>query len=117
MPMDRSKYPENWNEIALRVKEDADWRCQECGKQCYRPGQKHLNRQYTLTVAHLDHKPMNCDPSNLKAMCSVCHLKYDNQHRAEQREKKRAEQRYNGPQGTFAFMTEQNSAAFPIYRD
>ena len=26
-----------------------------------------------LTVAHLDHQPEHCDPSNLKAMCQRCH--------------------------------------------
>lgn len=35
-----------------------------------------LNR-FTLTVAHLDHIPENCDRSNLRAWCSVCHCRYD----------------------------------------
>lgn len=30
-----------------------------------------------LTVAHLDHQPENCDPSNLKAWCQRCHNRYD----------------------------------------
>lgn len=30
-----------------------------------------------LTVAHLDHTPENCDPSNLKAWCQRCHNRYD----------------------------------------
>lgn len=33
-----------------------------------------------LTVAHLDHQPENCDPSNLKALCQRCHLRYDLHH-------------------------------------
>lgn len=33
-----------------------------------------------LTVAHLDHTPENCDPSNLRAWCQRCHLRYDAQH-------------------------------------
>ncbi|NET35453.1 MAG: hypothetical protein F6K19_26090, partial [Cyanothece sp. SIO1E1] len=33
--------------------------------------------RYVLTVAHLDHQPANCDPDNLRAWCSVCHLRYD----------------------------------------
>ena len=36
-----------------------------------------------LTVAHLDHTPENCDPSNLLAMCQACHLRYDAGHHAE----------------------------------
>ena len=34
-------------------------------------------QRFTLTVAHLDHNPMNCSEDNLKALCSGCHLKYD----------------------------------------
>lgn len=38
-----------------------------------------------LTVAHLDHVPENCDPSNLEALCQRCHNIYDAPHRAETR--------------------------------
>lgn len=30
-----------------------------------------------LTVAHLDHRPENCDPENLRAWCQRCHNAYD----------------------------------------
>lgn len=33
-----------------------------------------------LTIAHLDHMPENCEPSNLKALCQRCHLAYDAEH-------------------------------------
>lgn len=36
-----------------------------------------------LTVAHLDHKPENCGPSNLRAWCQRHHLAYDQEHHAE----------------------------------
>lgn len=36
-----------------------------------------------LTIAHLDHVPENCDPSNLRAWCQRCHLRYDAKHHAE----------------------------------
>ena len=39
MPMDRSLYPNNWETIALAIKTAANWTCEECGKQCRRPGQ------------------------------------------------------------------------------
>jgi hypothetical protein len=110
MPMDRSRYPKNWNAIALQVKSEANWQCQDCGKPCRRPKQspedyvdwlletfpdwgfelydeihdeEHgviwLTRlgRYTLTVAHLDQDPANNDPKNLRALCNVCHLRYD----------------------------------------
>lgn len=38
-----------------------------------------------LTIAHLDHQPENCDPSNLRAWCQRCHLAYDKDHHAETR--------------------------------
>ena len=90
MPMDRSLYPANWDEIALYVKEKADWKCQVCGKQCRRPGEKFDTHKRTLTVAHLNHIPMDCRDENLKAMCAVCHLKYDAKHHAETRKNKRS---------------------------
>lgn len=39
-----------------------------------------------LTIAHLDHTPENCDPSNLRAWCQRCHLRYDIQHHAATRQ-------------------------------
>lgn len=35
-----------------------------------------LNR-YQIGVAHLDHNPANCDPSNLLPLCTVCHCRMD----------------------------------------
>jgi hypothetical protein len=76
------------------VKTEADWCCEECGKRCRRPGEdlvqfcQRLNclplgdivehpQRWTLTVAHLNHRPENCDRSNLKALCVPCHARYD----------------------------------------
>lgn len=36
-----------------------------------------------LTIAHLDHQPENCDPSNLRAWCQMHHLRHDAAHHAE----------------------------------
>jgi hypothetical protein len=36
-----------------------------------------------LTIAHLDHEPENCDPSNLRALCQMHHLRYDAAHHVE----------------------------------
>ena len=38
MPGDKSLYPSDWNEIALVVKKEAGFVCEQCGEQCYRPG-------------------------------------------------------------------------------
>lgn len=85
MPMDRSKYPDNWDDIAADVKESAGWRCEPCGKQCYRPGEKVEDTRDVLTVAHVNHVESDCRLENLVAACSVCHLQYDNERRRWQR--------------------------------
>ena len=87
--MDRKKYPADWEKIARIVKDEADWKCEECGRQCYRPGEKCPDARNILTVAHLNHKPWDCRRENLRAMCSGCHLKYDAKHHAETRRKRR----------------------------
>jgi hypothetical protein len=113
MPMIRSLYPENWEAIALAIKDKADWHCEECGKPCRRPKVswdefvewllEHPNwdiwhpqttdpafdyetgawcevphpQRFTLTVAHLNHRPSDCSKSNLRAWCVPCHARYD----------------------------------------
>ena len=100
MPMDRSLYPKDWEAIALRLKNEANWICEKCGKVCQRPDEsirdfverirtteisecpvvlEYLQhpRRWLLTVAHLDHTPRNCDRSNLRAWCAPCHARYD----------------------------------------
>ena len=81
MPIDPDLYPSDWPAIARQVKEEAGWRCQQCGRQCYRPGEQHTRRvknwRRVLTVAHLDRNPANNERANLRALCVVCHLDYD----------------------------------------
>ena len=106
MPMDRSLYPANWDELAYAIKESVNWCCEACGRPCRRPDETReaaifrltltehptvselwepngadsavskLGR-FKLTVAHLDHVPQNCDLANLKALCAPCHGTYD----------------------------------------
>lgn len=45
------------------------------------PPEWHTVKRVILTVAHMDHQPENCDPSNLKALCQRCHNLYDAAHR------------------------------------
>lgn len=90
MPMEIERYPANWKQIAYKVKDAADWKCEICGKQCRRPGEPFDTHKRTLTVAHLNHTPEDCRSENLKAMCAPCHLKYDAAHHAETRRKKKA---------------------------
>lgn len=62
------EYPDNWKEIALAVKDAADWKCVRCGHR-HEP-----ETGYTLTVHHLDIDPSNCAWWNLAALCQRCHL-------------------------------------------
>ncbi|MGD1905565.1 MAG: HNH endonuclease [Leptolyngbyaceae cyanobacterium] len=100
MSWNRDLYPANWDQIARQVKDEADWKCEQCGKDCRRPEQSHFNfieriqtnrlsecpvvaeylehpTRWVLTVAHLDHTPENCDRANLRALCAPCHCRYD----------------------------------------
>lgn len=36
-----------------------------------------MTKDDSLTVAHLDQDPRNCDDDNLVALCQRCHLGYD----------------------------------------
>ena len=69
-PMDRSKYPPNWGEIAAAVKRRAGWKCERCGQPHGYPPHGQV-----LTVHHRDHDPMNNKPENLIALCAACHLR------------------------------------------
>ena len=94
MPMEKGRYPSDWRLIAQAVKEAAGWRCQQCGKQCRKPGERlgtpgKAGHQWTLTVHHRDHKPENCSTENLVALCAPCHLRADAAWHAERRRKKK----------------------------
>ena len=50
MPYNKKDYPKNWDEIARNKKMSTNWKCENCGKQCYRPGEKCHDRRKVLTV-------------------------------------------------------------------
>ncbi|NEP02465.1 MAG: HNH endonuclease [Symploca sp. SIO2E9] len=82
MPNYRHRYPDNWSDIAIAVKEAAGWRCAKCGWQCQLPGEKtpHLSRSermaQTLQVHHWNRNPEDNSKNNLVALCTSCHLAY-----------------------------------------
>jgi 5-methylcytosine-specific restriction endonuclease McrA len=90
MPANPALYPADWPAIAQRIKEAADWKCQECDMQCYRPGSLTFDHRFVLTVHHIDHNPGNCDDDNLIALCAPCHLRADAQHHARNAKRTRA---------------------------
>jgi hypothetical protein len=118
MPMDKKRYPKNWNQIATKVKKKANWCCEKCHRPCRKPKENRFDfedriestpwsddlyeceydeelgsilrsklTRFTLTVAHLNHIPEDCRPENLKALCSVCHCRYDAVHHVKSRKK------------------------------
>lgn len=99
-PIDYSKYPPEWHAISRDIRTNrAENRC-ECSGEC---GLHHDRRceevngepakwargKVILTVAHLNHDPMDCRPENLKAMCQRCHLRYDVEHHKASARKRR----------------------------
>lgn len=103
-PENRGRYPRDWSTISFRIRfERARGRCEcvgECGRGTHlgRCPNRHGYAAYdtgvrvVLTTAHLDHTPENCDPENLRAMCSGCHLHYDQAHHTETARATRAAQ-------------------------
>ncbi|MDJ0900568.1 MAG: HNH endonuclease signature motif containing protein [Xenococcus sp. MO_188.B8] len=80
MPVNKSLYPDNWKELALAVKNSQNWRCECCGKKCYKPGERPLDltrSEWTadiLQVHHRNHDTTDNRLSNLMSVCAACHL-------------------------------------------
>lgn len=68
MKRSKSKYPDNWYEIAYQIKKDAGWKCVRCGHP------HEVECGYVLTVHHLDFDRQNCEWWNCPALCQRCHL-------------------------------------------
>ena len=87
-PEERARYPADWRMISRAIRARANDRCE--GSPGHYPdcraenGQPHpvTGSRVVLTVAHLNHKPEDCDAANLMAMCQRCHLTYDAKHHA-----------------------------------
>lgn len=107
MPCDYRLYPKNWKtEIRPAILERAGHRCEWCGApdrwlrvrdqvvspssheafyswEDFASGDGPKPRVIVLTIAHVnDPDPMNCEPSNLAALCQKCHNGHDAKARA-----------------------------------
>jgi 5-methylcytosine-specific restriction endonuclease McrA len=86
MPFQRERYPENWKEISLAIRNRDGWRCKWCGAENGKPHPE-TGSKVVLTVAHLGtekpdgpgdkHDKMDVRPENLVALCQRCHLNFD----------------------------------------
>ena len=87
MPFDKSRYPSDWKEISLRIRERDRFRCKWCGAENGKPNPE-TGSKVVLTVAHLGtahadgtpgdkHDKMDVRDENLAALCQACHLRFD----------------------------------------
>lgn len=100
-PENRKRYPKDWKKISEEIRFGrAAGRCENCGAK---HGEPHpdTGSRVVLTTAHLDHRPENCDPENLAALCQRCHLRYDAVAKARARRARR--RRSESGQDTFGF--------------
>lgn len=107
MPMDYSRYPPNWKEISLQIRERAAWRCEWCLAIHGEPHPQ-TGSIVVLTVAHLGvtkedgspgdkHDKMDCRDVNLAALCQKCHLNFDrDEHMARAAETRRRKKEIGG---------------------
>jgi 5-methylcytosine-specific restriction endonuclease McrA len=72
MPIDKNRYPPDWEARAERIKERDQYTCQHCQATAEADG-------VVLTVAHLDHDETNweVEDDRLLTLCASCHLRYD----------------------------------------
>lgn len=61
-------YPENWDAMSRRIREEANWICQDCGKSF-------VNDKAKLHVHHKNGVPGDVNRSNLEVVCNDCHAK------------------------------------------
>lgn len=126
MPMDRRRYPPDWEAVRARALERAEGQCEcrgECGVDHARDGTadpgdesarcaavQHEHHPVTgsrveLTTAHLwrgpcaehDRAGVKCgELEHLKAMCQACHLRYDRPHHVANARRTRRAKRATG---------------------
>lgn len=114
-PENRHRYPLNWREIRNAVVEEAGHKCEFCGVpngEIVVRKTEHATSwevvddvtlgvtgqdtddliatvgrtvKIVLTVAHLDHQPEHNERANLRALCQLCHLRWDAKHHAHTR--------------------------------
>lgn len=87
-PENKQRYPKNWKDIRAAILERAHNCCEFCGKEnhSYVLNEKTGKTvRVVITIAHIDHRPENCNPDNIRALCQACHNKYDAKHRVKTR--------------------------------
>lgn len=122
MPCDYRLYPKDWKtRIRPAILERAGHKCEWCGApdrwlrvrgmvisptsheafyaaEDWAAGEGPKPALIVLTIAHIhDPDPMNCDPSNLAALCQKCHNGHDAKARAAGIRQRRAQKAGQSP--------------------
>ena len=82
MPFDKSRYPDDWDEIARQKKEAAGWQCEECGM----PHMGDNTMGSCLTIHHPNRDTWDRD-AETRALCARCHLRDEPRARREEKER------------------------------
>jgi len=89
MPIDYSKYPDDWEEIRQAILARAENKCELCGAENHKPHWK-TGSIVVLTIHHIDRDKTNNSEINLIALCQRCHLRLDLEiHINKRKERKR----------------------------
>ncbi len=70
----KGEYPANWKQISLQVRQEAGWRCEECGAGNGHPHPV-TGSKVVLSVHHINAQPEDNRRDNLVALCRRCHFK------------------------------------------
>ncbi len=96
MPMNKSRYPKDWDRISKAIRHREGYRCGLCGapngeelvrlKECAAIWERTpvlakiaFTRPFkcVLTVHHINYNTRDNRPQNLVALCQRCHLRLD----------------------------------------
>ncbi len=77
---DRSKYPENWEQISRDFRESKDFTCEECGYVQGDPLISKAGNEYrgSVDAAHKWPNDTHNPNPDLLCYCKSCHRRYDN---------------------------------------
>lgn len=64
-------YADNWRELSYKLRDENNWKCQKCGKDC-------INNKNFLHVHHINGLKNDNSKINLKILCKICHSQEPN---------------------------------------
>ena len=74
MPMDRTRYPRNWQEIAHSIKDRDRWTCQQCGLKHDEIIHRHKTKPEQWVQAGQGELPAEYERKKVKVVVSVHHI-------------------------------------------